>query len=76
MVGLLGWLVVGVPHLAVRLDVAGCGLRVDGPVVATEGLEGSETFGEAGDVEQVIEGVFDLLGVRGAVAMRCRAMGR
>jgi hypothetical protein len=48
------------------MDVAGCSLRVDFPVIAAEGFEEGETIRNAGVVQKVIEGVFEQAGIEAA----------
>ena len=61
-----GFPVLGIPQIAVGIDVAGGGLRIEFPVVAAEGFEEGETLWNAGVVEKVIEGEFDQAGIAAA----------
>ena len=62
----LGFPVIGIPHIAVGVDVVGGGARVDFPVMAAEGFEEGETLWDAGVVQKVIECVFDQAGIMAA----------
>jgi hypothetical protein len=61
-----GFPVIGIPHFAVGVDVAGGGLGIEFPIMAAEGLEEGETLWNAGVVQKVIECVFDQTGISAA----------
>jgi len=67
MVGLLFLICFAVPHFPVGVDVSCGGGGVEGVVVTAKGFEESEAFGDAGMVQEVIEGVFDQAGITAAV---------
>lgn len=51
---------LGVPHFPIGLDVGGGIGEIDSVVMAAEGFEEGEAFRDAGAIEEVVEGVFDL----------------
>jgi hypothetical protein len=64
----MGFSFIGIPHLAVDVDVAGGGLGIDFPVMAAERFKEGEPLRNAGVVQKVIERTLDQVGIAATAA--------
>ena len=64
----MGFSFIGIPHLAVGVDVAGRGLGINFPIMAAERFKEGEPLRNAGVVQKVIECALDQVGIAAAAA--------
>jgi hypothetical protein len=72
----MGFSFIGIPHLAVDVDVAGGGLGIDFPVMAAERFKEGEPLRNAGVVQKVIERALDQVGIAATAAENFSDGGR
>ena len=72
----MGFSFIGIPHLAVDVDVAGGGLWIDFPVMAAERFKEGEPLRNAGVVQKVIERALDQVGIAATAAENFSDGGR